>query len=71
MGWLKLFKIGIQLLLSISNIIREKQLMDAGEARGVAKSMVALQVRLGIMEEIKAETEAMSDEELDRDLRES
>lgn len=53
----------------IAGFIREENLMKAGEARAVAKSMAGLSQRLGIGREIVAEIEAMSDDELDAELR--
>lgn len=53
----------------IAGYIREENLMKAGEARAVAKSMAALAGRLNIGREIVAEVEAMSDDDLDAELR--
>lgn len=69
MGWLGLLKVVGQIFLAISNIIREKQLMDAGEARGLAKSMAQAAKNLGIGNQIVAEIEAMTDDDLDAALR--
>ena len=69
MGWLALLKVAGQIFLAISNIVREKQLMDAGEARGLAKSMAQSAKNLGISNDIVAEIEAMTDDALDTELR--
>lgn len=69
MPWLTLLKVAGQIFLAISNIVREKQLMDAGEARGFAKSMAQSAKNLGIGNQIVAEIEAMPDDELDAALR--
>lgn len=69
MGWLTLLKLAGQIFLAISNIIREKGLMDAGEARGLAKSMAAAADRLGIGQALVSEIEALTDAELDAELR--
>ncbi len=69
MGWLGLLKLGLQLVNAIAGIVREKQLMDAGEARGLAKSMAAAADRLGIGQALVSEIEAMTDDELDAALR--
>lgn len=62
-------KAALQLVLSISDNIRETKLMDAGEARNVAKQMTELSKRLDIGEQVRAEVEAMTDAELDAALR--
>lgn len=59
------------LSLVIAKIIQQKQLLSAGEAVAVAKSMAELSRRLGIQAEVQAETEKMSDEELIKDAMES
>ena len=71
MTWVTLLKLGLQLLLAISDYIRDKQLLDAGEQVAVAKSMAELSRRLGIQAEVQAETEKMSEEELIKDAMES
>lgn len=53
----------------IAGYIREENLMKAGEARAVAKSMAALAGRLNLGREIVAEVEAMIDEDLNAQLR--
>ena len=69
MTWLALLKLVGQIFLAIANIVREKQLMDAGEARGLAKSMAAAADRLGIGKALVSEIEALTDSELDAELR--
>lgn len=69
MPWLTILKVVGQLFLTISNIVREKQLLDAGEARGLAKSMAAAADRLGIGQALVGEIEAMTDDDLDAALR--
>jgi hypothetical protein len=69
MGWLSLLKVGLQLVNLIAGIVREKQLLDAGEARGVAKSMAQAADRLGIGQALVSEIEAMTDEDLNAALR--
>lgn len=62
-------KAGLQLVLSISDNIRESKLLDAGEARNVAKQMTELAARLDIAEEITYQIEKMSDDALDDAVR--
>lgn len=69
MTWIAVLKLGLQLLLTLSEFIREKQLLDAGESVAVAKSMAELSRRLDVVEQVRSEIEAMSDDELDRALR--
>lgn len=69
MTWLTILKVVGQIFLTISNIVREKQLLDAGEARGLAKSMAQAADRLGIGQALVNEIEAMTDDELDAALR--
>lgn len=69
MGWLGLLKVAGQIFLAISNIVREKQLMDAGEARGLAKTLAQSAKNIGIGNQIVAEIEAMPDDALDAELR--
>lgn len=69
MGWLGLLKLGLQVINDIAGIVREKQLLDAGEARGVAKSLAQAADRLGIGKALVSEIEAMTDDELDSALR--
>lgn len=62
-------KAALQLVLSVSDNIRESKLMDAGEARNVAKQMTELSRRLDIGEEVMFQIEKMRDEEVDAALR--
>lgn len=69
MGWIGFLKLLLTVANTVSNIIREKQLMDAGEAKAAAKSLAALSERLGIAKQVAAEVAALSDADLDADLR--
>lgn len=62
-------KAALQLVLSVSDNIRESKLMDAGEARNVARQMTELSSRLDIGEEVMFQIEKMRDEEVDAALR--
>jgi hypothetical protein len=68
MGWLALFRALLTAINFVAEIVRDKQLMDAGEAKATAKALAVLQTRLGIAKEVEAETAKMSDAELDREL---
>ena len=69
MGWLSLLKIVLSLANSLANIVREKQLMDAGEAKATAKALTEIAKRLKIGREVTAQIEAMSDSDIDDALR--
>lgn len=62
-------KAALQLVLSISDNIRETQLLDAGEARATAKALTEIVRRLDIGEAVRAEIEEMTDAEIDAALR--
>lgn len=63
MPWLAIFRAVLSLANSIAKIIQEKALMDAGEARGVAKSLAEMQRRLEIGDAVDAEVKALTDQE--------
>lgn len=69
MSWLEIIKILLSLANTIAKFIQEKQLLDAGEQIAVAKSMAELSRRLDVVEQVRTEIEAMSDDELDAALR--
>lgn len=69
MGWLSLLRTLLSLALAIASIVRSKQLMDAGEAKAAARSLAVIADRLGIADKLRAEVEALSDSELDAELR--
>ena len=69
MIWLNLLKAVLVLANTVAGLIRDQKLMDAGEARATAKSLATLQTRLGIGKQVAAEVAAMTDDELDVDLR--
>lgn len=69
MTWLRLIRLFLTLATRIAGTIRNKQLLDAGEARATARSLAALTHALGISQEVREEVAAMSDEELNRELR--
>jgi len=43
--------------------------MDAGEAKATARNLAVLSERLGIADQVRAEVEALSDADLDAELR--
>jgi hypothetical protein len=71
MGWFGLLKIVLSLASSLASIVREKQLMDAGGEREVARMLKQVSTNAGIAREIELETAKMTPEEVLRDLQDS
>lgn len=69
MTWITILRLLLSLANSIAAVVREKQLLDAGEAKATAKSLAVIADRLGIADKLRAEVEALSDSELDAELR--
>lgn len=69
MGWLGLLKLLLTVANTVSNIVREQNLMNAGEAKATAKSLAELSERLGIARQVAEEVAALSDADLDAELR--
>lgn len=69
MTWLTILRLLLSLANSVAAVVREKQLMDAGEAKATARSLAVIAERLGIADKLRAEVEALSDSELDAELR--
>lgn len=69
MTWLAALRAILALANVIANFVREQSLMDAGEAKATARSLAALSARLGIAQQVADEVAALSDEELNRELR--
>jgi hypothetical protein len=69
MSWLSLLRLVLQLAVAIAGIVRSRQLLGAGEAQELARSLAATQKRLGIAAQVAAEVEALSDEDLNAELR--
>lgn len=69
-SWIGILKILIQLGLSISQYIRDKQLMDAGEAKNIARGLAQITKDLGLDKEIEEEIALLSDKEARDRLKE-
>ena len=63
MTLLAVLRLVLQFANGLVSIVRERQLMDAGEAKAMAKNLAAIANRLKIGEQVRAEIEAMSDDE--------
>lgn len=68
-SWLGVLKAVLSLANGIADIVREKRLMDAGEAKALARNLSELAKRLEIGAAVTAEIEAMTDTEIDDALR--
>jgi hypothetical protein len=66
---LAVLKLVLSLASTLASYVREKGLMNAGEAKATARSLAALSERLGIAQEVAREVAAMSDADLDAELR--
>lgn len=69
MNALAVLKLVLSLASTLASYVREKGLMNAGEAKATARSLAALSERLGIAQEVAREVAAMSDADLDAELR--
>jgi hypothetical protein len=69
MTWLAVIRALISLASNLASLVRDEKLMSADEARATAKSLAALSSRLGIGNEVAAEVVALSDDEINADLR--
>ena len=69
MVWLQVFKILLTLALSISKIVQENKLLEAGEAKATAKTLSIIAKNLQIGNDIVTEISKMSDAELDAELQ--
>lgn len=71
MGWFTVLKFFLQAAASIAGYLKDRQLMDAGAQKEVARMLVAISDRAGIAREIEAETARMTPEDILRDLQDS
>ena len=69
MTWLKVLQLLLLLATRIAGTVRANILLDAGEAKATAKSIAALSQRLGIAQQVAAEVAAMSEDDLDKELK--
>jgi hypothetical protein len=70
MGWLTILRLVLSIANSIAEVVRDKQLMDAGEAAATAKSLAALADRLAIGRAVEAEIAALTDQQARDKLKE-
>lgn len=67
-SWLSILSGVLKLANMIAGLMKDRQLLDAGEARGVAKSLASIMTSLDIAKDVEAEVAAMSDAEVDKAL---
>lgn len=68
--WAKAILVGLQLIEALTTWLREKQQMDAGADREIAKITASILVKTQAGKEILARVSGMSDEEVDAALKE-
>lgn len=68
MNWLVVLKLVLVLADRVARIVEARGLIAAGEDRALARSLAAIAERLGIARQIAAETMALGDDALDREL---
>lgn len=69
MAWFGLLRLLLSAAYEVAKFVNSRQLMAAGEARATAKALVEIGKRLEIGDQIRAEVEAMTDEDIDAALR--
>lgn len=69
MTWVKLLLLVLNIVKRIATTVQESKLLEAGEAKEVARSLAEISRQLGISQAVREEVSKMSDEDLDKDLR--
>ena len=69
-SWLSILSTGLKLFAKIAEVIKDRQLLSAGEDRQIAKSLAAIQVSLGLTAVVAEEVSAMTPEEIHDELEE-
>lgn len=69
MDWFTVVKVGLQIVLKISQVMQTKMNMDAGKAVVIAQSLTDIAETMGITEVAKAKFAGASEEEIDRRLK--
>lgn len=69
MGMLTILRLLLTLASTIADVVREKRLMDAGAKAEVGRQLVEVTRRAGITDQVRKQIEAMSDSDLDAELR--
>lgn len=69
MGWLSLLKIVLSLASTIASYLREKKLLDAGAKAEVGRMLAEITHKADVAAQVRVAISAMSDAELDAELR--
>lgn len=64
-GWVALFRAILALLNYVAEIIRDKQLLDAGEALAITKALADTAETIGVAKAVKARLAKASEAEID------
>ena len=68
MGWLSVIRAGLKLITLAIGLAKDRELMNAGEDKQIAKSLAEIQVALGVSREVEAEVAALTDVQVDAQL---
>jgi hypothetical protein len=68
MLWLKLLSGVLKLAMLIGEIMRDRQLLDAGEQKAIAKSLLAVADAVGVSQAVEDEIAALTEEQVDAAL---
>jgi hypothetical protein len=60
----------LKLAVLVGEIMRDRQLLDAGEQKAIAKSLLAVADAVGVGQAVEDEIAAMTDEQVDAALEE-
>lgn len=69
MKWFNAIWLCLSIANRIAGTVRADKLLDAGEAKATARSLAELASRLGISQEVREAVAALSDADLDAELR--
>ena len=65
MSWITVLRLVLSIVNKIAEVIRDKQLMDAGEAIAVSKALADTAETLGLAKAVKARLAGSSEAEID------
>lgn len=66
--WIGVLKAVLSLAALIAEVVRDKQLMDAGRKAEIAVQLAAIAKRVEVTEEIRAAVASLTDAEIDDEL---
>lgn len=65
LSWLGLAKAALSLFARIMEVVKNRQLMDAGERRQIARSLARIQTDMGIEKDVAEQVAVLSDAQVD------